>query len=48
MRLTLPDMTGPAQPPTDGVRELLGFAALTVALYLAGVVVIAAIFYVAG
>jgi hypothetical protein len=43
MILTLPDMATPAQPPTDGVREFLAFTAMTVALYLFGVIAIAAL-----
>lgn len=43
-----PDMTGPAQPPTDGVRELLAFVAVTVAAYVTGVVAVAALFRLVG
>lgn len=44
MTLSPPDLATPAQPPTDGVRELLAFAALTVATYLVGALVLVTIF----
>lgn len=45
MTLTPPDLVSPAQPPTNGgVRELLGYAALTAAAYVLGVLVLALVF----
>lgn len=43
MNLTLPDMATPAQPPTDGVRALLAFAALTAAAYVFGALALVAV-----
>lgn len=45
MTLTPPDMATPAQPPTDGVRELLAFAALTVGAYLLGACALAGVHF---
>jgi hypothetical protein len=44
MTLSLPDMSTPAQPPPDGLRALLAFAALTVGVYLAAAVLLILVF----
>lgn len=41
MTLTLLDKVTPGQPPTDGVRELLAFVAVTAVVYLCGVLALA-------
>lgn len=45
MTLSPPDMATPAQPPTDGVRELLAFAALAVAAYVFGACALAGLHF---
>lgn len=41
MTLTLPDKVSPAQPPTDGLRELLQYAALTGGAMALGILLLA-------
>lgn len=41
MTITLPDMTGPAQPPCGDGNRFLQFAAVSAAVYVFGVLVIA-------
>lgn len=48
MTLTLSDTVSPAQPPTDGVRELLAFVAVTAAAYVCGALLFILLFAVPG